>query len=565
MILPGRICIAYGRLRGYLSAHLFAAPSAVCYQTFRSISLKLMIRRSLIGVVLAAGLVLAGVPAAAQTTALQDPVLQRIWTEGMEKSQLYRLGQVLMDSIGPRLVGSPAMEASQEWIASTYESWGISARHEPYGTWIGWERGITHVDLIEPRVRSLEGMMLAWSPGTNGPVEGPVIAMPEFTDAEAFQAWLPQVRGAFVLISFPEPTCRPDAAWEEYATPETVRRLRAERADAYETWVRNLRRTGLTTQELSKRLDEAGAAGVLSSSWTGGWGATRLFGTTNKRAPAVGLSCEDYGLVYRLAENNQNPVLRVETEARFLGEVPVSNTIGEIKGTEKPDEYVVLSAHLDTWDGASGATDNGTGTIIMMEAMRILKEVYPNPKRTIIVAHWNGEEQGLNGSRAFSEDHPEIVENMQVLLNQDNGTGRVGSLSMSGFTEAGRFFSRWLDQIPTEITQHIEMEDPGAPASGGSDHASFQCHGAPAIRLGSDYWDYRDYTWHTTRDTFDKISFDDVRSNAVLTAMLAYLASEEPERIPRARISDAQASAGGGQQAAAWPDCRPATRSAEGR
>jgi Zn-dependent M28 family amino/carboxypeptidase len=311
-------------------------------------------------------------------------------------------------------------------------------------------------------------------------------------------------------------------------------------------------------------LDEAGAAGVLTSTWTGGWGATRLFGTSNERAPALGLSCEDYGLVYRLAENGQNPVLRVETEVRFLGDVPVSNTVGEISGTERPDEYVLLSAHLDTWDGASGATDNGTGTIIMMEAMRILKEVYPNPKRTIIAAHWNGEEQGLNGSRAFSEDHPEIVQNLQVLLNQDNGTGRVGSISMSGFTEAGRFFSKWMNQIPQEITEHIEMEDPGAPSTGGSDHASFQCHGAPAIRLGSDYWDYREYTWHTTRDTFDKISFDDVRSNAVLTAMLAYLAAEEPEQIPRDRISDEQASAEGGQQAS-WPDCRPATRSAEGR
>jgi hypothetical protein len=141
------------------------------------------------------------------------------------------------------------------------------------------------------------------------------------------------------------------------------------------------------------------------------------------------LSCEDYSLVYRLAANNQNPTVRLDLDAQLLGEVPAFNTIGTIRGTEKPDEYVMLSAHFDSWDGASGATDNGTGTLMAMEAMRILKLAYPRPKRTIMVGHWSSEEQGLNGSRAFATDHPEVLKGLQALFNQDNGTGRVQSIS----------------------------------------------------------------------------------------------------------------------------------------
>ena len=130
--------------------------------------------------------------------------------------------------------------------------------------------------------------------------------------------------------------------------------------------------------------------------------------------------------------------------AKEKGVVPTFNTIAEIKGTEKPEEYVILSAHFDSWDGGGGATDNGTGTITMMEATRILKKYYPNPKRTIIVGLWGSEEQGLNGSRAFVEDHPEIVKNIQALFNQDNGTGRVINFSGQGFLHSYDYLGRWL-------------------------------------------------------------------------------------------------------------------------
>jgi Zn-dependent M28 family amino/carboxypeptidase len=215
--------------------------------------------------------------------------------------------------------------------------------------------------------------------------------------------------------------------------------------------------------------------------------------------------------------------------------MPTFNTIAEIKGTEKPNEYVLLSAHLDSWDGAQGATDNGTGTILMMETMRILKKLYPNPKRTILVGHWGCEERGLNGSRAYVEDHPEIVANIQAVFNQDNGTGRIDEINGSGFLYSYEYLSRWLNAVPKEIADEIKTEFPGSPTGGGSDHSSFIAVGVPAFRLSSLSWSYGNYTWHTNRDTYDKIVFDDVRSNVILTAILAYMASEDSNTTSRER------------------------------
>lgn len=501
--------------------------------------------------------------AAAQSFPTNDPVLRRMWALGMDSSQTYRFAQALTDSIGPRLTGSPGQKAGNAWLVATYKAMGIEARNERYGTWQGWRRGISHVDLVAPRVRSLEGMMLAWSPGTNGKdVQAGTIILPDLPDSAAFRAWLPRAKGKFVLVSMAQPTCRSDSNWQEYAQPESFERMKAARAEATAAWQRRVANAGHTTRTLPVALEQAGAVGVLSSTWSAGWGVTKIFQARTQRVPSFDLSCEDYGLVYRLTEHGQGPVLRVRADAEKLGEVPVFNTLAEIRGTEKPDEYVMLSAHFDSWDGASGATDNATGTVTMLEAMRILKAAYPRPKRTILVGHWSGEEQGLNGSRAFAADHPEVVKGLQALFNQDNGTGRVVSMSASGLTTAAPFVARWAAQLPGELTRDIKFAFPGAPAGGGSDHASFICYGAPGFGLGSLSWDYGTYTWHTNRDTFDKIVFDDLRNNATLTAMLAYLASEDDAVVPRERrvmpVSEQTGEQG------TWPSCQaPARSSAE--
>ena len=502
-------------------------------------------------------------PLRAQSLPVEDATMQRIWALGMDSSETWPLAQTLTDSIGPRLNASPRHKAGNDWLLSMYRKWGIEARNEQYGTWRGWDRGVTHLDLLIPRVRTLEAMLLAWSPGTprGRPVEAAVITLPDVADSAAFQRWLPSARGKFVLTSQPLLTCRPDTNVKAFAMPENYTRFQSEVTAQRDSFTQRLRRTGLQTPALHDAIAAAGARGILTSNWSQGWGVQKIFGTRVTAVPVVDVSCEDYGLLWRLAQRNQGPTVRLAAHARALGEVPVFNTIAVLPGTEKPNEFVMLSAHFDSWDGSSGATDNATGTVTMLEAMRILKQAYPRPKRTILVGHWGGEEQGLNGSRAFMADHPEIVRGLQALFNQDNGTGRVTTISTSGFPGAGEFFGRWLGRVPTEVSQLITLRVPGNPPGGGSDMASAVCHGAPGFSLSSIGWEYGTYTWHTNRDTFDKIMFDEVRNNATLTAMMAYLASEDPETMPRDRRIMGMGQNGQRQQ---WPECTtPARKSSE--
>jgi hypothetical protein len=467
----------------------------------------------------------------AQSFTSTDSVIRRIWQEGMERSQVEPLAQVLMDSIGARLDGSPGMAAAADWLARTYRSWGVPVRQEQYGTYRAWRHGAVHVDLIAPRVETLEAKVLAWSVATTGVVEGD-LAIPPAPGSDV-EAWLGGVRGRFVLASAPELMCRARQELEANARPETVERLRAQQESVDTAW--RARLAALGGRGRAERLQQAGAVGVVTSTWSGGWGVDKVFGAPSGALPAVDVSCEDYGLLFRLAAHEQGPRLRVTVEAEDLGTAPQFNVIAELKGRELPNEYVVLSAHYDSWHAATGATDNGTGTITMLEAMRLLHTAYPAPRRTILVGHWGGEEVGLVGSRAFSEDHPEVLAGLQALFNQDNGTWRVELIEASGFARAGGNIARWVAHVPRDIAAGIRLVSPGSQENMGSDHAAFLCRGVPAFRLQSPYDEYRQYTWHTNRDTYDKIVFDDLRSNATLAAMLAYAASEDPERVPRDR------------------------------
>ena len=467
----------------------------------------------------------------------KDVVVQNIIKEANENSQLEKLGHELMDVIGPRLVGTPQMKQANDWAVAKYKSWGITARNEKWGEWRGWERGITHIDMVYPRIQSLRGTQLAWNPSTSDKgVTAELLTLPTVANKAEFAKWLPSVKGKLVMISMEQPTGRPNYNWEEFATKESFEKMKKDRTAKTRAWRENIRNTGFNARSIIAELEKAGAVGIVSSRWSNGFGVNKIFSARTKKIPTVDLELEDYGMLYRLVESGNKPQLHIVAKSKEHGRVPNFNTIAEIKGSEKPDEYVILSAHFDSWDGATGATDNGTGTLVMMEAMRILKKMYPNPKRTILVGHWGSEEQGLNGSRAFVEDHPEIVKNMQALFNQDNGTGRVVNLSGQGFLHAYDYLGRWLAAVPRDITKHIKTNFPGSPGGGGSDYASFLAAGAPAFSLSSLSWSYWNYTWHTNRDTYDKIVFDDVRSNAILTAILAYMASEDPERTSRTKI-----------------------------
>jgi carboxypeptidase Q len=505
--------------------------------------------------------------AAAQTFRSADSVIRKMWQIGMTQSQTERLAQVLIDSIGPRLSGTPGYAAAGQWLERTYGEFGIPVRRHQYGTWRGWRQGTVHMQMIAPRHQNLEVELLAWSPGTNGrTLESDVVAIPELADSAAVRQWLTTLRGKFVLVSAPEIMCRARQELEQNARAATVTAINTRRTESVRnalTRFRALAPTGTPPQEVNRavyaRLDSAGVAGVASLTWSGGWGVNKIFAANTQRAPGVDLSCEDYGLLHRLASNNQGPRVRlfVESEAT-RAEVPMFNVVAELRGTELPNEFVLLSAHLDSWHGATGATDNGTGTLTMLEAMRILKQAYPNPRRTIIAGHWGGEEQGVIGSSAFAEDHPDVVTGLQTVFNQDNGTWRVEILEAQGFLKAGANLARWVAQLPAEMTDSVQLQLPGPQANSGSDHTSFVCRQVPAFRLQSPYGEYRQYTWHTNRDTYDKIVFDDLKNNATMAAMMAYAASEDRERTSR-ELSTLPPFANG--QPRPWPQCGRPRRS----
>ncbi len=580
---------------------------------------------------------LAGAQAtlSSQTFPTNDPVIKKIYAIGMDSTDLYRQAHVLFDSLGPRLMGAPDLKRAQDWLVNTYKSWGIDAKAEKIGTWRGWIRGPSHIDLVSPRVRSLEGQMVGYSPGTGAKdrVLGTVI-LPLFKDSTEFVKWLPQAKGKLVLTAAPKLTCRPQFQWAALGTPESVARIDSMQAAVTADWAARIRATGYSMAlgggSLGVRLEDGGAGGIITSrpklvlgaggrgggrggagfgggrggqgiainlnlgngtatvdsvslaaamaaarggGTLGGFGAMEVFETYNVKTPAIALSCEDYGLVYRLTEAGDAPRIKLNLEGKLLGEQPVFNVIASIKGSVHPDEYVVLSAHLDSWDGSSGATDNGTGTLTMLETMRILRQVYPNPKRTILVGHWAGEEEGEVGSKAFTEDHPEVLKGMEALFNQDNGTGRIQRIGGAGLVHAPEHINSWLGMVPTEWLPGINGGQPvtaGRPAGGGSDDFAFGCHGLPAFGLGAASWDYSSLTWHTERDTYDKVVFDDLRFNATLTAMLVYAASEDPARIPLDRVDLAAGGAAGGRGggrggAATWPVCVKAPRVTEPR
>lgn len=502
---------------------------------------------------------LVAAPSFAQHFPTDDPVIRAMWTAGMEESQTEPLAHMLVDVIGPRLAGSPGLEQSQDWLLEMYEAWGIPARKEEYGSWIRWQPGALHVEMTEPRVQPLVAEIQAWSPGTDGPMEGEVAAPPADLSADNVDGWLETLEGKFVMLAAPELMCRAEQELVANARPETVERLDSLRRATQVDWMTRLSALG-PRQAAPQRLVEAGIAGILVSRWSGGWGANKVFRALSPEVVGLDVSCEDYGLLARLAESGHTPTIRVNAEAETMGEVPQFNVIAEMRGSELPDEYVLLSAHLDSWHAATGATDNGTGTIIMMEAMRILRETYPNPKRTILVGHWGAEEMGLIGSSAFREDHPEVVEGLQVGFNQDNGTWRFEKIEGQGFLHMAEHLPKWMAPVPTEIASQVLLEVPGEQNNRGSDHTSFVCAGAPALRLQSPYDEYRQYTWHTNLDTYDKIVFDDLKQNATLTAMLAYMASEDDEKVDREQVILPLNSRTG--QPRTFGPCRPARRAA---
>jgi len=314
--------------------------------------------------------------------------------------------------------------------------------------------------------------------------------------------------------------------------------MKARRTAAQQVWQQRLQRTGYVTgggvagaAGLSRRLEAAGVAGIIGSLWSQGWGVQKIFTAYTDRAPVLDIACEDYGRCTGSPKTNRVQSSKLTAESQALGEVPVFNVVGEIKGSQLLASTFMLSAHFDSWDGGSGATDNGTGTITMLEAMRILKQVYPNPRRTILVAIGGGEEQGLNGSRGTCTIIPTSRADCRRSSIRTTHRPRRKHERV-GIPDAGASLARYPPACPPTSPETSSSASPARPRAAGTitRRSSPAAHRDSALARAIGL---RPLHLAHNRDTYDKISWDDVKNNAALAAMLVYLASEDTVRMSR--------------------------------
>jgi carboxypeptidase Q len=443
----------------------------------------------------------------------------------------------LSDVIGPRLTGSDNLKRANDWAAEKMKSYGLSNVHlEPWTIPNGWQRGTATARLIEPdNGRSLTVAALGWTPGTNGPVEAEIIPFTAKAKDELPQ-YRGRLKGAVILYGAPE-TVRPIT---EAAQPRTDRPDRrrggsdAERMRMFEQQreFRRELREFLRAEGVAVTLMDAGKPhGLLNMG--GGWPDTdRTPDRVSAREPLPSLfvTHDHYTMLWRLATRPAPARTRVVvdvTNTFVPGPLTVYNTVGELPGSEKPDEFVVVGAHLDSWDLGQGTTDNGTGTCVVLETARVLAKGGVRPKRTIRFVLFTGEEQGLYGSKAFVKAHKDEMARTSLAIVHDTGTGRVTAVGTQGRESLKGVFEKELASL-----KDVGVAEVTTRRSFGSDHQSFDAAGVPGIMFTQDPAEYR-FTHHSQSDTLDKAKEPDLVQGAQVMAVMAVRVANLPGLLPR--------------------------------
>ena len=489
-------------------------------------------------------LAIALVPAAPRE-AVDSEMNARIRKEGKEHSHILRTVHYLTDVHGPRLTGSPNHKAAAEWAIKQMTEWGLENGHlEPWDFGHpGWLNERFSGFIVSPVKDSLVGEVLAWTPSTKGTVTADAVHIipPTGPTQEDLTKWIaetaPKVRGRI----------------EGDAPPQGRRGnapLAAEPGRLSATAVAEQIDVMLVSAGAQVRLNDAGRD----------HGQIRAFHNRTfdvaKSVPTVVLRNEDYGRIARLLADETPVRLEFTIVNRSYPEGRTSyNTVAEIPGTDKKDEVVMLGGHLDSWHSATGATDNAIGCAVMMEAARILKALGVQPRRTIRVALWSGEEQGLLGSKAYVKEHFGTYENPKPeyatfagYFNVDSGTGRIRGASVFGPKGAADVLREAF--APFEDSGVMGASTTRSRRTGGTDSTSFNEAGLPGIGLSQDPIEYGSYTWHTNLDTYERIVEDDVQKSAIAVAAAVYHLAMRDEMLPRFSKEDmppAPAAPTGGQ------------------
>ncbi len=491
-------------------------------------------------------LTLAATPLAADGPNPSD-ISWRIRREALEHSQIMQTLHVLTDVYGPRLTGSPNLKQAGEWAAKQMTSWGLVNAHlEPWDFGHpGWlnERFSAHV--TSPFKDALVGEVLAWTPSTQGTVHGSALplTLPDRPTQDALKAYLDgvgdKVSGKIVFIG--EPKVVPvDTQPPVKRLSDSDARSRFDPVNPAPSPFANqtppVPTPGvLTPAQVNEQLDQFLVdhhAAVRVNDAGREHGQIRAFNNRTfdvaKAVPTVVLRNEDYGRIWRVVADGRTVDLDVDIVNHVYPEgSTVYNTVAEIAGSDKAADVVMLGAHLDSWHAATGATDNAIGCAIMMEAARILKTLGVTPRRTIRVALWSGEEEGLLGSKAYVAEHFGTFEapkpdydHFNGYINIDSGTGRVRGLTVFGPPAAA-------EAIRKAVAPLADLGIAGAIATksrrtGGTDSTSFNAAGLPGIGSAQDPIEYQSDTWHTNLDTYERVIPDDVQKAAIVVATTVY-------------------------------------------
>jgi hypothetical protein len=450
--------------------------------------------------------------------------------QAMNRSQVMQNLQHLGDVIGPRLSGSPAMRRANDWTAERFRAYGLTATLEPYSFGVTWERGPAALRLEAPFSREITAHSWAWTEGTGGKtVSGPVV-LTDLSTPESLAVYRNKVKGAWVLPRAPFPTWNPDGppmtAADSAELQAQIKFRASPFADTSAAAVAARRQFQI---DLPYILKAAGALGTLIDG-AKDHGLMTMSGSPTRVSPLPSLviSREDYALLARLIGAGVTPRVGGRIENR-IGKTPVQqwNTVAEIRGKERPGQVVILGAHLDSWDLGTGVTDNGTGSMVVLEAARALAQSGLKPKRSIRFILFSGEEQGLLGSRAYAEAHAAQADSIQAVLVLDNGTGAITGQALQGRKDLEGLWKELLAPVAS-----LDADSVRDATKSGTDHLSFLPYGIPGFNFDQISRGYN-HTHHSQSDTYDKAVAGDLKQAAAVMAVTAYEFANLPELLPR--------------------------------
>jgi carboxypeptidase Q len=485
---------------------------------------------------------------------LDTAMLRKIRTEGLKHSQVMQTAFYLTDVSGPRISGSPELKHAQDWAVNQLTQWGlVNATREPWGKFgKGWEVQKNYAAITAPYYHAIIAIPKAWTPGTNGSISGDVVVIKAdtATDLDKYKGTL---QGKIVIFDAKpnvERTFKPDAvrlmdsdlttlANAKYAAagrrgfdPNSPRIVAMRKARALRAAITQF----LQNEKVGLILSQArGSDGTVFTT-----NGASYADTAKSVPPELETSGEDYQRILRLVKAGIPVKMEADIKTQFYtDDLNGYDVVAEIPGTDKKlkAQVVMIGGHLDSWHGATGATDNGAGSAVMMEAMRILKAVNFKPRRTIRIALWSSEEQGLFGSTGYVLNHfgdpktmvlkPEQAA-ISAYYNLDNGAGKIRGIYMQGDSTAEALFKSWLEPLRDLGANTVTIRNTGS-----TDHVSFDAVGIPAFEFLQDGLDYGSRTHHSNQDTYDKLDQDDLSQAATVAAWFVYNTAQRDEMIPR--------------------------------